>query len=50
MKNPNPGHWTRRRVLQTLPAMLAPVLVPAGLRAVVNPAKTAPFSRFVDVS
>ena len=50
MKHPKPGHWTRRRLLQTLPAMLAPVMVPAELRALVNPTKTAPFSHFVDVS
>ena len=30
--------------------MLAPMLLPANLRAVAEPAKTAPFSRFVDVS
>jgi hypothetical protein len=55
MTLPKSGHWTRRRLLQTLPAMLAPVLVPAQLRAVVNATnvnarKTAPFSHFVDVS
>jgi hypothetical protein len=55
MTLPKFGHWTRRRLLQTLPAMLAPVLVPAELRAVVhatnvNATKTAPFSHFVDVS
>ena len=55
MTAPKPGHWTRRRVLQTLPAMLAPVLLPSELRALVrppnsSPTKTALFSRFVDVS
>jgi len=60
MSDPRPGPWTRRRLLQTLPAILAPALVPAEFRAVVSPtkvsptnagpAKAAPFSRFVDVS
>ena len=75
MTYPKPDRWTRRRLLQTLPAMLAPVLIPAELRGVVEsrnaqsknvppksaasanakstsaqPTKTAPFSRFVDVS
>ncbi len=50
MTLPKPGPWTRRRLLQTLPTMLAPVLVPAKIRAVANAAKAAPFSRFVDVS
>jgi hypothetical protein len=44
------SHWTRRRLLQSLPAVLAPALVPAELLAVVKPTKAAPFSRFVDVS
>jgi enediyne biosynthesis protein E4 len=50
MRLPKTGHWTRRRLLQTLPAMLAPVLVPAEIRAFANATKTQPFSRFVDVS
>ena len=50
MKDPKNGRWTRRRLLQTLPAMLAPVLFLPKLRALAGPAKTAPFSRFVDVS
>src|SRR5277367_5924201 len=64
MTTPKAGHWTRRRLLRTLPAMLAPALLPAELRSIatpgdkpttvkpttVKPAKTAPFSRFVDVS
>jgi hypothetical protein len=50
MTLPKPGHWTRRRLLQTLPAMLAPGLFPAEIRAAANAAKTTPFSRFVDVS
>jgi enediyne biosynthesis protein E4 len=61
-----PGPWTRRRLLQSLPAMLAPLLLPADLGAAaarpdvlgaanlgpsnVSPAKAAPFSRFVDVA
>ncbi len=39
--------WTRRRLLRTLPAALAPALLPRGMRAA--PASAAPFSRFVDV-
>jgi hypothetical protein len=50
MTLPKPGQWTRRRLLQTLPAMLAPGLFPAEIRAAANAAKTTPFSRFVDVS
>ena len=55
MTDPKSGHWTRRRLLQTLPAILSPMLVPAELRFAVgptkvNPTKTAPFSRFVDVT
>ncbi len=43
--------WTRRRMLRTIPAVLAPILVPGGLRAAVPPSKPmAPFSRFVDVA
>jgi enediyne biosynthesis protein E4 len=41
--------WTRRRLLGSIPAALAPVLVPGALRGL--PAKPAtPFSRFVDVA
>ena len=42
--------WTRRRVLQALPAMLAPVAIPAKILAAADAAKLPPFSRFVDVS
>jgi hypothetical protein len=43
--------WTRRRLLRTAPAALAPVLLPGRLRAALSPAKAAaPFSRFVDVA
>ena len=43
MMNP----WTRRRLLRTLPAAVAPAVLPRGLRAA---APAAPFfSRFVDV-
>ena len=45
-----PDPWTRRRLLQTLPAILAPTMIPSELRAVLKPAKATPFSRFVDVS
>ena len=45
------GQWTRRRVLRTMPAALAPALMPGGLRAAVPAQKNAPpFSRFVDVA
>src|ERR1700733_15259136 len=60
MIEPNSRDWTRRRLLQTLPAMLAPVLLPPGLCAAINSLnthaanvsspKSTPFSRFVDVS
>ena len=43
--------WTRRRLLRTAPAALAPALIPGGLRAAVPAQKSAaPFSRFVDVA
>jgi len=45
------ARWTRRRLLHTIPAALAPVLIPGGLRAALPAGKTAaPFSRFVDVA
>jgi hypothetical protein len=70
MRESRPDRWTRRRLLKTLPVMLAPVLIPGELRGIVEskigqsknapssnakspsvqPAKSAPFSRFVDVS
>ena len=44
-------HWTRRRLLRTLPAALASPLMPRVLRAAATGAKSAPpFSRFVDVT
>src|SRR5579862_7447865 len=49
MIDPTLGSWTRRRLLKTLPAMLAPWVIPANLLAAAKPAKT-PFSRFVDVT
>ncbi|MGD0893572.1 MAG: CRTAC1 family protein [Terracidiphilus sp.] len=43
--------WTRRDLLRTMPAALAPALFPANLRAALAAAKpAAPFSRFVDVA
>jgi hypothetical protein len=68
MTDSRAGSWTRRRLLQTLPAALAPALVPVELRGLIassdqaknskpandrpaaKPAKTEPFSRFVDVA
>jgi hypothetical protein len=45
------GLWTRRHLLQTVPAALAPLLLPGQLRAAAPAAKpAAPFSRFVDVA
>src|SRR5579872_6975969 len=49
MIDPTLGSWTRRRLLKTLPAMLAPWVIPTNLLAAAKPAKT-PFSRFVDVT
>jgi hypothetical protein len=48
MGNKKTDHWTRRRLLHTIPAALAPVLISGGLRAAGKTA--APFSRFVDVA
>jgi hypothetical protein len=47
--------WTRRHVLRTLPAAMAPALIPGKLLAALDPAlpaekPIAPFSRFVDVA
>jgi hypothetical protein len=53
MSEVKPGPWTRRRLLRTLPAALAPAVLPKGLRALLaaTPAKTLPpFSRFTDVA
>ena len=45
------GLWTRRRLLCSAPAALAPALISGGLRAAVPAQKSAtPFSRFVDVA
>jgi enediyne biosynthesis protein E4 len=43
-------HWTRRRLLRSIPPALAPLLLPHGLRAAPFPPATAPFSRFTDVA
>ncbi len=43
--------WTRRRFLQTLPAVtVAPALLRGGVAACAATAKPTPFSRFVDVA
>ena len=46
--------WTRRRLLQTAPAAIAPALLRGSLKAALNPAtsteKSALFSKFVDVA
>src|SRR5271170_4292532 len=45
------GDWTRRRVLQTIPMGLAPVLSPGWLEAQLSSSRLpAPYSRFVDVA
>jgi hypothetical protein len=50
MTSENYGNWTRRRLLRTAPAALAPAFLPEALLSAVPSAKTAaPFSRFVDV-
>ena len=47
------GNWTRRHLLRTLPAMLAPIFIPEKLQAIVGCSrkhtKAPPFSRFVEV-
>jgi hypothetical protein len=51
MSNKNAAPWTRRQLLRTIPAALAPALIPAKLRAALPMQKpAAPFSRFVDVA
>jgi enediyne biosynthesis protein E4 len=42
--------WTRRRMLSTLPAALAPALFPRLLRAAPDAKPAPPFSRFTDVA
>jgi enediyne biosynthesis protein E4 len=49
--NREAGLWTRRQLLRTVPAALAPALLPGRLRAALPEQRsTAPFSRFVDVA
>ena len=51
MKIKKTAPWTRRRLLSTIPAALAPALLPGSLLAALPAAKPAPpFSRFVDVA
>ena len=51
MSDRKPGDWSRRRLLGAAPAVLAPALLPARLRAAIAAQKAAaPFSRFVDVA
>jgi enediyne biosynthesis protein E4 len=46
-----PGDWTRRRLLRTLPAVVAPLVVPGRLLAMAAPSKpTPPFSHFADIA
>jgi enediyne biosynthesis protein E4 len=45
-----PEKWTRRRLLQTIPAALASAFVSVESSAVSPADKTTPFSRFVDVA
>jgi hypothetical protein len=54
MSDVKPDAWTRRRLLRTLPAALAPVVLRHRLRALLAPTPPAkalpPFSRFTDVA
>ena len=51
MTTVKPGHWTRRRLLRTAPAALAPAILPHAFQAMVPSTKPVPpFSRFVDVA
>jgi hypothetical protein len=51
MTTANYGNWTRRRLLRTASAALAPALLPEALLSMCPSAKAdAPFSRFVDVA
>ncbi|HEY0796639.1 MAG TPA: VCBS repeat-containing protein, partial [Acidisarcina sp.] len=42
--------WTRRRLLQTAPAIFAPALMPDLLQALASPAKSTAFSHFTDIA
>jgi enediyne biosynthesis protein E4 len=48
------NNWSRRRLLQSVPAMIAPAVLPGSLKAALNhPAnaeRLTPFSKFVDVA
>ena len=45
------NEWSRRKLLQTTPAILTTAVIPAHLRAIGStPAKVAAFSKFVDVA
>jgi len=47
----NPGQWSRRRVLQSVPGVLASSILPTGLLASTPPVSAnSPFSKFVDVA
>src|SRR5215469_14519409 len=52
MPKGQPGNWTRRRVLRTIPAAVLSSLLPTQLRSLVAQEKSsaAPFSHFVDVA
>lgn len=53
MPQGEPGNWTRRRLLRTIPAALASSLIPSKIRALVSGEKSGnvpPFSRFVDIA
>lgn len=49
MKNSNCVNWTRRRLLQTVPALAAPFFIPDLLYGVSPEGGLEPFSHFVDV-
>jgi enediyne biosynthesis protein E4 len=44
------GNWTRRRLLRTLPAAMAPLLVPQKILAAAAEKTPLPFSTFVDIA
>src|SRR6266496_33911 len=51
MSHFKPGEWTRRRLLRSAPAALAPFFIPKKIRAAVAPEKASrPFSKFTDVA
>jgi len=50
MRNPPYRKWSRRRLLQSAPAALAPFLIPEALWPSTTSEKQSPFSKFVNVA